>query len=74
MNIIVVVTDTLRRDYLSCYGNTEVITPNLDRFAESALIFRRLLRRVIPDGAGARRLDDRALHLCLPALGSAAAS
>ncbi len=39
MNIIVVVSDTFRRDHLPCYGNTEVITPNLDRFAESALIF-----------------------------------
>ena len=39
MNVILVVTDTLRRDYLPCYGNLDVITPNLDRFAESALIF-----------------------------------
>ncbi len=39
MNIIMVVSDTLRRDHLPCYGNTEVITPNLDRFAESALVF-----------------------------------
>ncbi len=39
MNVIVVVSDTFRRDHLPCYGNDEVITPNLDRFAESALIF-----------------------------------
>ena len=39
MNIIVVVSDTLRRDYLPSFGNAQVITPNLDRFAESALIF-----------------------------------
>lgn len=39
MNVILVVADTLRRDYLPCYGHTEVITPNLDRFAQSALIF-----------------------------------
>ncbi|MCY3832900.1 MAG: sulfatase [Chloroflexi bacterium] len=39
MNVILVVSDTLRRDYLPCYGNADVITPNLDRFAESALIF-----------------------------------
>ncbi len=39
MNIIVVVSDTFRRDHLPCYGAADVITPNLDRFAESALIF-----------------------------------
>ncbi len=39
MNIIFVVSDTFRRDHLPCYGNSEVITPNLHRFAESALIF-----------------------------------
>ena len=39
MNIIVVVTDTFRRDHLPCYGAADVNTPNLDRFAERALIF-----------------------------------
>ncbi|MCY4062564.1 MAG: sulfatase [Chloroflexi bacterium] len=39
MNVILVVTDTLRRDYLPCYGNSAVRTPNLDRFAETALVF-----------------------------------
>ena len=39
MNIIVIVSDTLRRDYLPCYSNTEVIAPNLERFAETALVF-----------------------------------
>ena len=39
MNIICVVTDTLRADYLPTYGNTEVIAPNLTRFAEEAIVF-----------------------------------
>ncbi len=39
MNVILIVTDTLRRDHLPCYGNQKLITPNLDRFAEKALIF-----------------------------------
>ena len=39
MNILFIVSDTFRRDYLPCYGAADVITPNLDRFAESALIF-----------------------------------
>jgi arylsulfatase A-like enzyme len=39
MNIILVVSDTLRRDHLPCYGNPTVITPNLDAFAKKALVF-----------------------------------
>ena len=39
MNIICVVTDTLRADYLPTYGNQQVIAPNLTRFAEEAIVF-----------------------------------
>ncbi len=39
MNIIVIISDTFRRDHLPCYGNNDMITPNLDAFAEKALIF-----------------------------------
>ncbi len=39
MNIICVVTDTLRRDYLPTYGNQTVIAPNLTQFAEEAIDF-----------------------------------
>jgi len=41
MNIVVVVSDTLRQDYLPCYGNRTVIAPNLESFAEKALVFDR---------------------------------
>ena len=39
MNIILVISDTFRRDHLPCYGNKKVITPNLDAFAKETLIF-----------------------------------
>jgi arylsulfatase A-like enzyme len=39
MNIIVIVSDTLRRDHLRCYGNEWISTPNLDRLAEQSVIF-----------------------------------
>lgn len=39
MNIILIVSDTFRRDHLPCYGNTSVIAPNLDDFSKDALIF-----------------------------------
>ncbi|MCY4466908.1 MAG: sulfatase [Chloroflexi bacterium] len=39
MNIICVVTDTLRADYLPTYGNSQVIAPQLSAFAEAAIVF-----------------------------------
>lgn len=38
-NIILIVTDQHRGDALGCMGNTEVITPNIDRLAEDGSIF-----------------------------------
>lgn len=39
MNTIVILADTLRRDHLGCYGTSPVRTPNLDRFAQNAVVF-----------------------------------
>lgn len=39
MNFIIVISDTLRRDFLGCYGNDLISTPNIDRFAEKCLVF-----------------------------------
>lgn len=39
MNVIFIMNDTFRRDYLGCYGNTWIKTPNLDRFAERSAVF-----------------------------------
>jgi len=39
MNVILFMSDTFRRDNLSCYGPTVVKTPNLDRFATKACVF-----------------------------------
>ncbi len=39
MNVIVVVSDTLRRDHLGCYGNNWISTPYIDKFAKISLIF-----------------------------------
>jgi len=38
MNIIVIVSDTLRRDHLGCYGNKWIRTPNLDRLAQQSVV------------------------------------
>ena len=39
LNVIVVVTDSLRRDHLGAYGARKVRTPNLDRFYAGATVF-----------------------------------
>lgn len=39
MNIIFVMSDTYRRDNLAVYGPSNVRTPNLSRFAETASVF-----------------------------------
>jgi arylsulfatase A-like enzyme len=39
MNVVVIVSDTFRRDHLGAYGNDRIHTPNLDRFASEAVVF-----------------------------------
>ena len=39
-NVLLLVVDTLRADALSCYGGKEIQTPNLDRLASEAHLFK----------------------------------
>ncbi len=39
MNLLFIVSDTLRWDYLGAYGNTWIKTPNLDRLAAESVVF-----------------------------------
>ena len=39
-NVLVIVLDSVRRDHMSCYGYERPTTPNIDRFAEEAVLFR----------------------------------
>lgn len=39
MNVIVIMLDSLRPDYLGCYGNQDVITPHMDRIARESTVF-----------------------------------
>ncbi|MCP4229671.1 MAG: sulfatase-like hydrolase/transferase, partial [bacterium] len=38
-NVIIISFDALRRDYLSCYDDSKVNTPNLDKFAARSTLF-----------------------------------
>ncbi len=39
MNVIVIMADSWRFDYLGCYGNDWIKTPNIDRLADDAVLF-----------------------------------
>jgi len=39
MNVILIISDTFRRDNLGCYGGDKVHTPHIDKFAEKSFIF-----------------------------------
>ncbi|KPK66220.1 MAG: hypothetical protein AMK73_00705 [Planctomycetes bacterium SM23_32] len=39
MNFVVIISDTLRRDHLGCYGNEWISTPHIDGFAAESLLF-----------------------------------
>ncbi len=39
MNLVLIVSDTFRWDYLGCYGNDWIETPNLDALAKESVLF-----------------------------------
>ncbi len=39
VNVLFFITDALRADHLSCYGNPQVKTPNIDRLADEGMRF-----------------------------------
>jgi len=39
MNVVFIVSDTLRRDHLGCYGNEWIRTPCIDRLAAESVVF-----------------------------------
>jgi arylsulfatase len=40
LGLIVITVDTLRADYLSCYGNPKALTPSFDRLAAEGQLFK----------------------------------
>ena len=56
MNVIVLVSDTFRYDYLGCCGSSWVRTPNLDALAEESLVF--TLETTLDDNATIKVYPD----------------
>ncbi|MFH1998194.1 MAG: sulfatase [Planctomycetota bacterium] len=71
-SMVLIVVDTLRADYMGCYGYTKDTTPNLDRLAEEGVLFSRVFAAspwtgpsvssittgMYPDEVGVRDLRD----------------
>ena len=41
MNLIVICIDSLRKDYMGCFGNPWIRTPNFDSFFDKSIVFDR---------------------------------
>jgi arylsulfatase A-like enzyme/Tfp pilus assembly protein PilF len=41
LNVLLITIDTLRADYLGCYGNREIETPFIDKLAREGILFKR---------------------------------
>lgn len=47
-NVIVIMMDTLQFNYLGCYGNDWIKTPNIDRFAKQGALFENAYTEGLP--------------------------
>lgn len=50
MNVILIISDTVRHDYCGCYGNTWVHTPNIDALANQAAVMANFFSASFPTG------------------------
>ena len=47
-NVLAICADTFRADYLACYGNDRIDTPNLDLLANSGIVFEQAYAECLP--------------------------
>lgn len=47
-NVVFIMLDTLQFNYLGCYGNKKVKTPNFDRFARNGVLFENAYSEGLP--------------------------
>ena len=50
MNVILIISDTVRHDYCGCYGNTWVQTPNIDALARESALMSNFFSASFPTG------------------------
>ena len=64
-NILIIMADQLTAKALGCYGNTEVVSPNIDRLVRARNPFRKCLYEQPALHSGAICLHDRSECLAL---------
>src|SRR4030065_555295 len=47
-NVILIISDTLRKDHLGCYGNKKIHTPNINMFASKSTVFEKFYSASFP--------------------------
>lgn len=47
-NVILIITDSLRKDHIGCYGNSWIRTPNIDQFAKESVIYTKAYPESLP--------------------------
>ena len=47
-NVVLIMLDTLQFNYLGCYGNKVVKTPNIDRLARKGFLFENAYSEGLP--------------------------
>jgi len=62
-NVIVVMLDTLSSDYLGCYGNNWIKTPNMDRLAREGVLFENNYIEGVPTVPCRRSMHTGRYHL-----------
>ncbi len=60
MNLVFLVSDTLRWDYLGAYGNSWIKTPHLDQLAKESVVFEEAFAEGLPTLPARRVMADRA--------------
>jgi len=45
-NVLFIVLDTLRQDYLGCYGKKDILTPHIDSLAKNGVLFENAIAQV----------------------------
>ena len=50
MNVLLIISDSLRTDYLGCYGNDWIRTPNIDALARDSILFTDCFAASFPTG------------------------
>ncbi len=58
LNVLLVVSDSLRPDYLGCYGNQWIKTPNIDQLAGQGILFKEFHAASFPTGPMRRDLHS----------------